>query len=404
MADFFQNGVITTLQKLKPRALEELEYELEIFAKRRNMVLLLPALYSEFEGPAMPKIVEELKKIKYLYKIVLSLDRANEKQFKRVKKIMSEIPTEVRVIWHDGPRMQALYKELEKAGFNVSIPGKGRSVWMSLGYILADASAYAIGLHDCDIVNYTRELPARLLYPVVHPALDFEYSKGYYARVTNKLYGRVTRIFYTPLIRALKKILGNNLYLEYLDSFRYALSGEFAFIRTLARGIRISPTWGLEVSMLSEVYQNTSFNRICQVEVMDTYEHKHQKLEKGNPREGLVKMATDIAKTLFRVLSHDGVVFSEAFFRTLLMTYLQEARYAVEKYNALSLINGLQYDRHSEIEAVEAFVEALQIAEKEFRENPIGVPMMSAWVRVRAALPDISEKIIAAVEADNLDG
>ncbi len=403
MADFFQNGVITTLQKLKHRSLDELEYELEIFAKRRNMVLLLPALYSEFEGPAMPRIVEELKKIKYLYKIVLSLDRANEEQFRRVKNIMSEIPTEVRVIWHDGPRMQALYKELQEAGFNVSIPGKGRSVWMSLGYILSDASAYAIGLHDCDIVNYTRELPARLLYPVVHPALDFEYSKGYYARVTNKLYGRVTRIFYTPLIRALKKILGSNQYLEYLDSFRYALSGEFAFIRTLARGIRISPTWGLEVSMLSEVYQNTSFNRICQVEVMDTYEHKHQKLEKGNPREGLVKMATDIAKTLFRVLAHDGVVFSEAFFRTLLMTYLQEARYAVEKYNALSLINGLQYDRHGEIEAVEAFVEALQIAEEEFRENPIGVPMMSAWVRVRAALPNISEKIIAAVEADNLD-
>ncbi len=403
MADFFQNGVITTLQKLKHRSLDELEYELEIFAKRRNMVLLLPALYSEFEGPAMPRIVEELKKIKYLYKIVLSLDRANEEQFRRVKSIMSEIPTEVRIIWHDGPRMQALYKELQEAGFNVSIPGKGRSVWMSLGYILSDVSAYAIGLHDCDIVNYTRELPARLLYPVVHPALDFEYSKGYYARVTNKLYGRVTRIFYTPLIRALKKILGSNQYLEYLDSFRYALSGEFAFIRTLARGIRISPTWGLEVSMLSEVYQNTSFNRICQVEVMDTYEHKHQKLEKGNPREGLVKMATDIAKTLFRVLAHDGVVFSEAFFRTFLMTYLQEARYAVEKYNALSLINGLQYDRHGEIEAVEAFVEALQIAEEEFRENPIGVPMMSAWVRVRAALPNISEKIIAAVEADNLD-
>ncbi len=403
MADFFQNGVITTLQKLKDRPLAELEYELEIFAKRRNMVLLLPALYSEFEGPAMPKIVEELKKIRYLYKIVLSLDRATEEQFRKVKKIMSQIPTEVRVIWHDGPRMQSLYRELQEAGFNVSIPGKGRSVWMSLGYILADASAYAIGLHDCDIVNYTRELPARLLYPVVHPALDFEYSKGYYARVTNKLYGRVTRIFYTPLIRSLKKILGNNQYLEYLDSFRYALSGEFAFIRTLARGIRISPTWGLEVSMLSEVYQNTSFNRICQVEVMETYEHKHQKLEKGNPREGLVKMATDIAKTLFRVLSHDGVVFSEAFFRTLLMTYLQEARYAVEKYNALSLINGLEYDRHAEIEAVEAFVEALQIAETEFRENPIGVPMLSAWIRVRAALPDISEKIIAAVEADNLD-
>ncbi|WP_029520759.1 glycosyl transferase [Persephonella sp. IF05-L8] len=403
MADFFQNGVITTLQRFNTRSLEELEYELELFAKRRNMVLLLPALYSEFEGPAMPKIVEELKKIRYLYKIVLSLDRASEEEFKKVKKIMSEIPTQVDVIWHDGPRMQELYKLLREAGFTVDIPGKGRSVWMSLGYILSDVNAYAIALHDCDIVNYSRELPARLLYPVVSPALDFEFAKGYYARVTNKLYGRVTRLFYTPLIRALMKILGYKQFLIYLDSFRYALSGEFAFIRSLARGIRISPTWGLEVSMLSEVYNNTSFNRVCQVEVMETYEHKHQKIKKGETSVGLVKMASDIAKTLFRVLAHDGFVFSGGFFRTLLTTYLQEARYAIEKYNALSLINGLEYDRHAEIEAIEAFVEALKLAEDDFRNDPIGVPLMSAWVRVRAALPDISEKLIAAVEADNND-
>ncbi len=403
MADFFQNGVITTLQKLGSRSLEELEYELELFAQRRNMVLLLPSLYSEFEGPAMPKIVEELKKIRYLYKIVLSLDRASEEEFRKVKRIMSDIPTQVDVIWHDGPKMQKLYNLLREAGFNVDIPGKGRSVWMSLGYILSDVKAYAIALHDCDIVNYSRELPARLFYPVVSPALDFEFAKGYYARVTNKLYGRVTRLFYTPLIRALMKILGYKQFLVYLDSFRYALSGEFSFIRSLARGIRISPTWGLEVSMLSEVYNNTSFNRVCQVEVMETYEHKHQKLKKGTPSEGLVKMASDIAKTLFRVLAHDGFVFSNGFFRTLITTYLQEARYAIEKYNALSLINGLEYDRHSEIEAIEAFVQALKIAEEDFRKDPIGVPLMSAWVRVRAALPDISEKLIQAVRTDNED-
>ena len=116
---------------------------------------------------------------------------------------------------------------------------------MSLGYILADPEVYAIGLHDCDIVNYKREIVAKLFYPIVHPALDFEFSKGYYARVTKKLYGRVTRLFYTPLIRSLKRIVGFNPFLEYLDSFRYALAGEFAFLAILARGIRISPTWGL---------------------------------------------------------------------------------------------------------------------------------------------------------------
>ena len=403
MADFFQNGVITTLQKLKDRDIDEIENELRNFSQRRNrkIVLLLPALYSEFEGPAMPKIIEELKKVDYLYKIVLSLDRADEEQFQKVREIMSELPSEVKIVWHDGPRLQKLYHELKKKGFWVDIPGKGRSVWMTLGYILADTQAYAIALHDTDIVNYKRELLARLVYPVVHPALDFEFSKGYYARVTNKLYGRVTRLFYTPLIRALHRILGQNDFLEYLDSFRYALSGEFAFIRSLARGIRISPTWGLEVSMLSEVYQNTSVNRICQVEIMETYEHKHQTLKKENPNEGLIKMAADISKALFRVMSQDGIVMSDSFFRTLLTTYLQEARIAIEKFNALSLINGLDYDRHSEIEGVEAFVEALRLAQKDFSEDPIGIPMLSAWVRIRAAMPDISERFIKCVELDN---
>ncbi len=400
MADFFQNGLITTLQKLKDRPLEELEKELESFAKRRNMVLLLPALYSEFEGPAMPKIVEELKKIKYLYKIVLSLDRADEKQFKKVKEIMSQIPTDVKIVWHDGPNMQKIYSEIREKNFKIGPQGKGRSVWMTLGYILSDINAYAIALHDCDIVNYSRELPARLFYPVVHPALDFEFSKGYYARFGDKLYGRVTRLYYTPLIRALMKLLGCHRFLVYLDSFRYALSGEFAFIRSLARGLRISPTWGLEVSMLSEVYQNTSVNRICQVEVMENYEHKHQKIG-SSATEGLTKMASDIAKTLFRVLTQDGIQLSNSFFRSLLTTYLMEATKAIEKYNALSLINGFEYDRHREISAIESFVQALKIAKDEFSEDPIGIPMLPAWVRVRAAIPDISEKFIEAVEEDN---
>lgn len=400
MSDFFQNGLITTLQRLGDRNIEELEYELQLFAKRRNMVLLLPALYSEFEGSAMPKIVEELKKIPYLYRIVLSLDRADEEQFKRVKQIMSEIPTTVRIVWHDGPNMKKIYKEIQDNNFEIGPQGKGRSVWMTLGYILSDANAYAIALHDCDIVNYTRELPARLFYPVVHPALDFEFSKGYYARYGKKLYGRVTRLYYTPLIRALKKMLGQHRFLEYLDSFRYALSGEFAFIRSLARGLRISPSWGLEVSMLSEVYQNTSVNRITQVEVMENYEHKHQEIGK-TPQEGLIKMAVDIAKALFRVLTQDGIVLSDSFFRSLLTTYLLEAQKAIEKYNALSLINGLEYDRHREISAVENFVNALKIAKDEFVENPVGIHMLPPWIRIRAAIPDISEKFINAVEEDN---
>ncbi len=401
MADFFQNGVIGTLQKLRERPLDELEAELKSISKRRKMALLLPALFSEFETPSMPRIIEELRGIDYLHAIVLSLDRASEKQFREARDKMSVLPADVKVVWHDGPRMQKLYKELRKNAFDLNMPGKGRSVWMTMGYILSLGDIYAIALHDCDIVNYRREIVSRLFYPVVHRAMDFEFSKGYYARVTDKLYGRVTRLFYTPLIRTLKRILGYNPFLEFLDSFRYALSGEFAFISSLARGIRISPTWGLEVSLLSEIYQHTTVNRVCQVEIIETYEHKHQILEKDKPDEGLIRMATDIAKALFLVLSQDGIVMSQSFFRTLCSAYLLESRVAIEKYHALSLLNGLKYDRHGEIEAVEAFTRSLGRAMKEFVKNPAGIPMMPSWVRVSAAIPDFSDKICEAVEMDN---
>ncbi len=402
MADFFQNGVITTLQKLGDRSLEVMEEELLALSKRRTMVLLLPALYSEFETPAMSTIIEELKSIKYLHKVILGLDQATKEQFEDAKKRLSVLPYQVDVLWNDGPRIKALYKELDEAGFHgLNTPGKGRNVWTIMGYGLTDQENYAFALHDCDIVNYSREIVARLFYPIVHPALDFEFNKGYYSRVTEKLHGRVTRLFYTPLIKAMQNTLGHNRYLDYMESFRYALSGEFAFIRSLGRGIAISPTWGLEVSTLSEVYKNTSNRRICQTEIMETYEHKHQELGSKSEGGGVYKMATDIAKTLFRVMAQEGYVFSEATFKTLMASYFQESRFEISKYNALSKLNGLEYNRQSEILAVEAFQTAIAEAAKEFYEDPMGIPSMSQWITVRSVLPEFSDQFCKAVRADN---
>lgn len=402
MSDFFQNGVITTLQNLGERSLEDIEEELIKFSERRRMVLLLPALYSEFQTPAMHKIIDELKDIKYLYKIILGLDQATREQFEEVKVLMSKLPCKVDVLWNDGPKIKELYTELTKEGFpGLDTPGKGRNVWTMLGYGLADKDAYAFALHDCDIVNYSREIPARLFYPIIHPALDFEFNKGYYSRVTDKLHGRATRLLYSPLINSLKKIHGQSRYLEYMESFRYALSGEFSFIRSMARGIAISPTWGLEVSTLSEVYKNTSNRRICQTQIMDTYEHKHQELGSQESGGGIYKMANDIAKTIFRVMAQEGVVFSTSTFKTLLATYFQESRFEISKYNALSKLNGLNYIREKEINAVEIFQKAIKEASDEYYEDPMGIPSLSPWITVRSVLPDFSEKFIDYVQKDN---
>lgn len=401
MSDFFQNGVITTLQKLGERPLAAMENELALYANRNRMILLLPALYTEFETPAMQKIIEELKEVKYLYKIILGLDKATKAQFEEVKQLMSVLPCPVDVVWNDGPRIKELYAELSAEGFpGLQTPGKGRNVWTMLGYALTHPEAYAFGLHDCDILSYSREIPARLFFPIVHPGLDFEFNKGFYSRVTDRLHGRVTRLFYSPLLRALAKVFGKSRYLKYMESFRYSLSGEFAFIRSLGRGIAISPTWGLEVSTLSEVYKNTSNRRICQTEIIQSYEHKHQEL--GSERSGgIYKMANDIAKTVFRVMAQEGVIFSEASFKTLQATYYQEARAEILKYNALSKLNGLVYDREKEIDAVMAFEEAMKEAAIEFYQDPMGVPALSPWITVRSVLPEFSDKLAAYVKEDN---
>jgi glucosyl-3-phosphoglycerate synthase len=77
----------------------------------------------------------------------------------------------------------------------------------------------------------------------------------------------------TPLLRAMKSVLGALPLLEYLDSFRYPLAGECSLTTDLIRINRIPSDWGLEVGVLAEVFRNCSLKRICQVELVENYEH-----------------------------------------------------------------------------------------------------------------------------------
>ena len=114
MGDFHQNGIITTLHNLSRRPLEELESELVGFSKKRPLGLILPSLYSELEGQAMPLIISELEKVPYLNQIVIGLDRADEQQYRDALKFFSKLPQEHRVLWNDGPRLKALDKKLQE--------------------------------------------------------------------------------------------------------------------------------------------------------------------------------------------------------------------------------------------------------------------------------------------------
>jgi len=224
MSDFYQNGILTNFHNLTRRPTEELEKELLGFSRQRPMSLVLPSLFSELEGEALPLIIDELTRVPYLTEIIIGLDRADEKQFDHAKKFFSKLPQHHRILWNDGPRMRAVEKTLGELGLAPTEPGKGRNVWFCYGYVLASGKAEAVALHDCDILTYERGMLARLLYPVANPAFNYRFCKGYYPRIAdNRIGGRVSRLMVTPLMRALKKVLGYNEFIEYRDSDRYPL-------------------------------------------------------------------------------------------------------------------------------------------------------------------------------------
>lgn len=402
MSDFMQNGAITTLHRLGDRPLEDLEQELHGFAQVRPMTLVLPSLFSELEGPALPRIVKDLAKASYLEEIVIGLDQADAGQFEHARRFFDELPQKKRILWQDGPRLRALDAELASRGLAPPNPGKGRNVWYCFGYTLAAQNGGCVGLHDCDIVTYDRSIPARLFYPIANPASDFKFSKGYYSRIGgNRLGGRVTRLFVTPLIRSLRMMIGADPYLEFLDSFRYPLSGEFAMRNDVIESIRIPNDWGLEVGVLSEVYRNVHRSQVCQVDIAEVYDHKHQTLSPEDTGAGLSRMSLEIGKSVYRKLATHGVVLSDGFFRTLKAAYFRNALDLLDQYALDAAINGLNLDLHQEEQAIETFSQTIILAGKQFLDNPLEVPFLPNWNRVHSALPDLRERIREAVELDN---
>jgi glucosyl-3-phosphoglycerate synthase len=401
MSDFYQTGVVSTLHRLGEPNLEELESELEEHAKHRPIALILPTTYSDFQGKAFRRILENLKQVRYLNEIVVVMNRTDTMEFRQAKKILSEMPFQSKIVWSSGPRIGELYKLLQKNMLSIGEDGKGRSVWIAMGYVIANEKSHVIALHDCDIVTYNRQLLARLCFPAANPNMGYEFCKGYYSRVTDRMYGRATRLFFTPLIRALTKIVGYLPILVYFDSFRYPLSGEFSLDIDLARVNRTPSDWGLEVGVLAEVYRNCVPSRICQVDLMESFEHKHQELSEGDPTKGLLKMCVDITKTIFRTLATEGVILSGGVLRTLESVYLRTAQDTIKRYEDDASINQLYFDRHAEVSAVEAFSKGIKMAAEQFLKDPLQAAEIPNWNRVTSAIPDLLNKLKEAVEEDN---
>ena len=409
MGSFYQNGIVANLHDFSYGTsandnYQKLEKELIEFSNTNPMELILPCLFSEIKGKALPNIIDEINKTRFLNHVVIGLDRANKEEYKSAFKFFTKLKTPFSVLWNDGPRLMELDKELSEKGLSPREFGKGRNVWYCIGMTLARGQAESIALHDCDILTYEKSMLAKLFYPVANPFFNFQFCKGYYPRVADgKMNGRVSRLLVFPLLLAMEKTIGRSEYLDFMKSFRYPLAGEFSFTKNLLPELRIPSDWGLEIGVLSEMQRNHSSNKICQVDLAQTYDHKHQDLSENNDNAGLSRMSIDITKALIRKLATQGNIFSLETFRSIKATYYRAALDMIDIYRSDARMNGLSFDSHLEEKAVELFALNIMKAGESFFENPMETPFIPTWNRVLSAIPDFLERFKKSVELDNAE-
>jgi len=269
--------------------------------------------------------------------------RAPAERVGRIRGWLATYDLRVEVLWCDGPRVDAL---LSDAGLDGD-RGKGRDVWLGIGRAAADAAFVAV--HDADTTTYDESFVRRLLFPL---GRGYEFSKGYYARVEDgRLYGRLFRLFYAPLVRTLLDAHPEP-FLRYLDSFRYALAGEFAATAATARRIRVPRTWGLEVGTLGDVFDIAGFAGTAQVD-LGRYEHDHRGVGGSG---GLSAMSRSVGETLLRSVVDHGV---DVEFDTLEGRYRTTAEGFIDQYELDAAFNGFGFDREHEREQVSRYAEAV---------------------------------------------
>jgi|Deesub1362A_J573_1020465.scaffolds.fasta_scaffold02126_3 glucosyl-3-phosphoglycerate synthase len=400
MSDFQQDGVLTTFHRLGVPDRPRLEQELVRLAQRRPLALVLPLWAGDMETPAFTRLVEELAAVPYLQEVVVSLGGGGRKERTRLHQLLQPLPQNVLVLHAESRPLKRLLAELKEAGLETGREGKGRAVWLAVGLVLARGRSRVIALHDCDIAGYDRLLLARLVWPVMNPSLGLRMAKGYYARIRHQMYGRLTRLMVFPLLAALEDMFGAAPFLRWLRAFRYPLAGEMALEAELAGAMYLPADWGLEVTALAEAWRLAGPRAVCQVEVAESYDHKHQELAPQDPTRGLHRMAIEVAAALVESLAAEGLALSAGVRDSLPAAYLRRARDMLEIYAAEAGLNGLAYDRRAEAQAVEVFARALVQALQHQDQEPLPRPRLAPWPQVWDALPEFPERLQEAAEAE----
>lgn len=375
MSDFHQGGAIATIHRLGNADPAPLERTLERLTAARPLALILPCHARDLHSEALKGIIRELASARFVNHVILGLDGADHTARDDAASMLDRLPMPTTLLWNDGPAVKAIVGRLAGAGIDFGPAGKGRNMRLCLGAFLHRTNAACAAIHDCDIVDYRLPMLARLCLPVIDTEMGFEVSKGFSARFTDRLNGRVMRLLVTPLLRAMETLPDFSSKLGGLQSLRYPVSGEVCLDRRVAAASRFPPDWGVEAGMMADVFRICDPSRICQVDFAETYDHKHQSLSETDPAEGLNKMAFDVSLCLLRHLAPPNHHAAAA----LVKRYTGTARAMLRFYMADARTNLLAYDRELETHTIAVFARCLRRALAERRASPATPPGRASW-------------------------
>jgi glucosyl-3-phosphoglycerate synthase len=389
MADFYQHGRLPTLHHLADSDVLSREQELVKWSKDSPVALLLPAFFPEFQKSALPRMLREIGTVPYINEVVLSINGTTAEELAIVHALCRECLGEkpFRVLWNDGAVAQSIYAKVAEAGGPAYRPGKGSNIWMGVLHLAARAEHAVVACHDTDILSYERGLLWRLCFPVANPVMPYRFAKGYYGRVGERLYGRVTRLMVAPLLRAFRDVVGGTDLIRHLTSFRYPLSGEFCARLEALEQMRMPHGWALEVWLLCESFRLLAVEEMCQVDLGLNFEHRHREVSNAPAVSsvavsGLERTSSEVARALVEhILSGQPEGQLCLIWRTVAERYAEVASEWVPRYHHDALFNGLRYDTEDELRAIEIFSKVLRGIQHTAEPS-------SAWPSASAILKD----------------
>ena len=383
MSDFAQAGLISTLQRLNEKHLAPLEVALEALAGVRPIALILPCHGADLESPALAHIVDELSRARFLSEIVVSMNGLDGAGWDRAQALFGRLPQRVSLLWNDGPMLKPVLSRWTTAS------GKGVNVWSAVGLLTSGGRAKIIATQDVDVASFRKDGLARLCTTCAHPELGYRFGRMYYSRVTDRLYGRVSRLFLAPLLQAFVRVAGHHPLLDFLLSFRYPLAGETVFTSEIAAALPFATRWSLEIAMLCELFRKTDPREVCQVDGGTGYDHRHHAM---GDESALLAMSREIAGTLFSQLATEGQSVTATYRRSVAAAYRTEAASALRRSRDLALINGLPFDRQAE----EALIDgAAKHLESQTGVEPIA-PLLPSWASIARNDPSEYESFRSA--------